>query len=419
MSQFIKRILNFNYADANYAWSSPKLNRVSNFKLFIPSNRTGLLKRAALFLFKLLRSCKRPITFNSKKLSCSVLVYYGSLNQKKALEIILKKVDCISCSECLKSDVKLSLMQAYIFSLILSPLFTVFIWRNKNTYANSSLKYNLDGYLLSLGLYIYWYLKLKNGKPKLVVMSNDHNPMNRALLYACEDLSIKTLYLQHAPAVEGFPPLDFTYAFLEGQHAKETYRIKENCNYYFIGSNLIRNNYSVNKSLKKGMIGISTGLISNFLEVEELIKAVNSKLTLILRPHPADPRLDKWKMLAEKYNIRFNNPYIESPKVFFEEISVLVGPMSGLLLEAATQKILPFCFNGQSEVPDWYSLLDNRVCIELNSGVELLKWLEDEPLNKLIEGTYQASTFYYTVYPNKPFDDVVADKLALIGLKVK
>ncbi|CED61673.1 membrane protein [Moritella viscosa] len=336
------------------------------------------------------------------------MVYYGSVNQKKALEHLLWRDDCVSCSEQLNSDIKVSLFSAYIFSFVLSPFFILYCFKRNDRYLLDSLKYNLDGYLLSIGIYISWYIRLKKNKPTLVVMSNDHNPINRTLMYACNDLSIKTLYVQHAPAVKGFPQLDFSYAFLEGQHAYQTYRIFERCKVTLVGSNI----NDLIKSNKIGcLIGISTGLISQVDEINDLVLELKRKYKIILRPHPADHRMSEWKNLALKNKIEYSNPCAQKPIEYLNNISILVGPMSGLLLEAAIKKVPSFCFNGSSSVPDWYSLLDNNVCIKIKNAAELFEILAEHPLKSLEDNAYEAAKFYYEITPNKSYMEVVNEKI--------
>jgi hypothetical protein len=56
-------------------------------------------------------------------------------------------------------------------------------------------------------------------RPRFLVVSNDHNPINRALTLLALKLGVKSIYMQHASVSERFPPLRFNYAFLDGEKA--------------------------------------------------------------------------------------------------------------------------------------------------------------------------------------------------------
>ena len=60
-------------------------------------------------------------------------------------------------------------------------------------------------------------------KPKVVLMANDHLELNRAILFACKDKGIKTIYAQHATSGCDFPPLQFDYSMLDGNDALKKY----------------------------------------------------------------------------------------------------------------------------------------------------------------------------------------------------
>src|SRR5690606_18182252 len=68
-------------------------------------------------------------------------------------------------------------------------------------------------------LYTFYRSLLDFYKPKNIFFSNDHTPAARALLIAAKDLSIKTIYLQHAAVSTIFPPLNFSLSLLDGQYS--------------------------------------------------------------------------------------------------------------------------------------------------------------------------------------------------------
>jgi hypothetical protein len=398
MKVLFRSLFNFNYSDINYAWSSEKLNRVGNVNLFVQKSKQGFIKRLALYFFKMLTSFflifKR--NKNSKTLGKDVLVYFGSLNQYKSLKCLLHRKDILTISESIDCNYRFPLFFSYLISFVLSPLFILYLRKQSSSYFFNSLKYNLDGYLLSIGYYVVWKIILKKNNFKFVVMSNDHNPSNRALTLACKELDIKTIFIQHAPAVDGFPMLDFSYAFLEGQYSANTYKKSKLCKIRLVGSSITDNIDQLNQhSDGIKIIGVSSGLISDLDEIENFISVIHRDYKVILRPHPADPRFSRWKDISVKYNSVFSSPIDESPKCFLDKINVLVGPMSGLLLEAAVNSKIVFCYNGKSDVPDWYALIENNICIQIDSALEMIDILNDNSLKEIRLKSFLAANHYY------------------------
>jgi len=85
------------------------------------------------------------------------------------------------------------------------------------------LQKSIDSFLRVHIWLFYFAVLLKRVQPNLVLMSNDHNVPNRALLGVCRVLGIKTAYVQHASVSGRFPALRFDYAFLDGSVARSTY----------------------------------------------------------------------------------------------------------------------------------------------------------------------------------------------------
>jgi len=401
-SKIILRIIHFDFLDANYAWSSQQLNRCSMSELFVQKNKVGVIKRLALFFYKFLRAFisfvkKIFLVKNKPHSKKNILVYAGSLNQYKALTGISVRDDAFTMSDDVNipTDFPFPLILSYIFSILLLPIFIVKLIY-KNNYFYKSLKFNIDGYLISIGHYITWVYVLKKYKPQIIVTSNDHNPANRALLFAAKDLNVLSVFIQHAPTVKGFPILQFDENLLEGQHSKDIYKNPFGKSVKLIGSSVIKH-VNMNNSLDIS-IGISTGVISTLTDILGLIEVIQSTLpscNIILRIHPADTRKKLWLEISDKYNLIFSEPKDERPVQFLSNITTLIGPMSGLLLEAASLKKAVFCFNGTSKVPDWYDFLDNNVCVKLESPSDIVNKFNSVYLNRLQESCYAAASYYF------------------------
>lgn len=68
-----------------------------------------------------------------------------------------------------------------------------------------------------------FYFELDFFQPELVLSANDHSPPTVGLYIAAKALRIPTVYVQHGPITETFPPLYTDIAFLLSEHAKDQY----------------------------------------------------------------------------------------------------------------------------------------------------------------------------------------------------
>ena len=73
------------------------------------------------------------------------------------------------------------------------------------------------------GLYKIAGEMLDKYKVRVLVLANDHNDINRCLIFNALEKGIKTVYVQHASVKRGFPRLDFTYSFLDGKESLDKY----------------------------------------------------------------------------------------------------------------------------------------------------------------------------------------------------
>ena len=76
-----------------------------------------------------------------------------------------------------------------------------------------------EDFMNTYGLY-YTIDKILRENPqlKLIVLANDHITSCRCLIELAEKYGIKTLYVQHASITERFPPLHFSYSFLDSSN---------------------------------------------------------------------------------------------------------------------------------------------------------------------------------------------------------
>jgi hypothetical protein len=233
-------------------------------------------------------------------------------------------------------------------------------------YQSLSYKYAFDKYWLSYGYYlaaIFWF---KYVKPSVVVVSNDHNMVNRAILRAAMFLDIPTVYIQHASVTEKFPSLRVNYALLEGLDALEKYQ-EIGCwdtTVYLVGVPKLDNFInSINSKNSLQSLGVCCNKLDSAEDVENLVKGIRENfptLCLSLRPHPSDiGRLGFWKALCEKYQMKYSDPINESSYLYLSKIDSIVSGASNILLEAALLNIYPLCFSVSTSYTDHYGFIKN------------------------------------------------------------
>ena len=226
---------------------------------------------------------------------------------------------------------------------------------NKSIKNNKNHQVIVDKYLsvfLEPYFYIaYFYRVLEKSRPKVVVMSNDHNPINRSLLFVCELLDIKTAYMQHANVTELYPPLAFDYALLDGIKAAEVY---QKCSLNSGSSKTIVFLSGQKKILlsnfKRAKSNLTIGIAINATDDINIFKAfvtnLNSKIDYVIRWHPGQKESDIEMLMNEIINVHFNidysDPKLEPQNLYFGRIDVLIAGNTSLHLEASLANIKCF-----------------------------------------------------------------------------
>lgn len=204
---------------------------------------------------------------------------------------------------------------------------------------------------------------LKKTRPKAIVFTNDHLIIARSLLLAANDLGIKTYYIQHASVSEYFPPLEFTYALLEGQDALDKYKVcgTVNANVHLVGMpkfDSYTGKLNTNDKLKK--IGVAFNLNDNPQSVYEFaIKLKTKNVAVIIRPHPGDNR-----DLSIFSDFEISNSKKEGAFEFLTRIDAIIAGNSSIHLEAVHMNVYPlyFIFDSDSDSRfDYYKFVKNKL----------------------------------------------------------
>lgn len=263
----------------------------------------------------------------------------------------------------------------------------------------------LDRFLEAHVLLPYFMRMLSVVRPRLVVMSNDHNVANRCLLVAARVNGIKTAYMQHASVSELFPPLEFDYAFLDGKAALELYARCEN-------ANCVSGNVSVYMTGQKKVVtltdkrkdafrvGIAVNNLDDPVKVAQVVDSfLNKNISVIVRLHPSQ-RPDFREVLASKYgshpDVELIGAKDEDLDQFLGRCNIIVAGSSSILLEAAIAGVASYYRNmGRvTASKDYYGYVRNGLARPLPSSFQELDSKSVHALAEVPETVIRAVRYY-------------------------
>jgi hypothetical protein len=325
----------------------------SRFKLIIRVLR--LFIRSSLLLFKY----KPRLNINRKK-----IFFYESQNNLKILKEFDTRKNNFFYVDTKNIQHDLYYKLKYFFP-ILKYLISI-----KETH-------KFEIILRSAG-FIEYADTLFNKCPKIgnIILANDHNPIQRALVLRAKLFNIKSFYFQHAQVSKYFPPLIFDVAFLDGQHAVDTYSKIGNTSTTL---EVIGKDYSINakKNTNIQKLGIAINPVDNMVFIESLITYLNKNhdyISVILRPHP---RMKNRIILKGKYNI--HNPRKYDTLNFFNQIDYMIAGDSSIHIEAILYGLSSGYFHSNnSGFFDYYGFLKHNLIDGFSDPAELLGLIKNK-----------------------------------------
>tara|TARA_B100000767_G_scaffold5260_1_gene4987 strand:+ start:11429 stop:12478 length:1050 start_codon:yes stop_codon:yes gene_type:complete len=216
-------------------------------------------------------------------------------------------------------------------------------------------------------LFIEAVLKQLKNKDKLVIISNDHSIYNIFIINWCNLNNIETMYIQHAPVTEKFPPLRCDYNILFSKSSEVIYsKISPITVNYKIYSDFRLINLLSLKS--DGFINENSILIcTNELDKVENVKKyvdffikINYEVTI--RKHPADRRA--WAIMNTTLSLN-------SLQEDFTNNNIILCNETALFLEAAICNKLIYKCNLSSFFDNYGYLNDGLIYKEYNTPEQL------------------------------------------------
>lgn len=259
-----------------------------------------------------------------------------------------------------------------VFMLTISRLFVLLktLWSTDSRLVFLRLK--------SFLLVYYWLVAhqiiLKDVRPQIVMLSNDHNSETRTMIELCKYFGIKTAYVPHAGVSKRFHSLDFNYSFLDGQHALDIYQSCDNrrspkskviskrlC---FMVGNLRKLDIDKSKGKPEGKFGLAIKGTDRLEDVVNIIEQLVPLSRVVVRPHPSLKSSRYYQIIEEKFShgVEFSDPRTQSASEFLAGLTTLISGNSTLLLEAAAAGKNPVYLNELSDgVYDYYGFVERKI----------------------------------------------------------
>lgn len=281
------------------------------------------------------------------------------------------------------SDHNIKFKKVWFYAMLYSPviLYRCLVYKS---YKKETYCFNFKGFCRSYGMYKEASKMLKIINPKFVIVSNYQSYTSRSFYKAAKELGIKTVFLQHATAVECDPQLDFDYAFLDGIEAYEKLTArKKSLSKIFLSGNPRFDFFPVISNVKEDFI---LGIAINILDDEKFVKnfileCKNEipELQIVLRPHPTT-NLQYWKKKCEDWGCLFSNSSTENPFEFITRCSFFIAGDSSFHLDVAIADKLSFYYNFTSQKSlDLYSYIKNNLIIDISyDAFKYLKTIKKE-----------------------------------------
>ncbi len=310
----------------------------------------------------------------------------------------------------LKNGFSVNFRRKFFFNLLFPVNLLIYIRLSKSK--NIGL---YDLLFKTNGVYAESLRIIKKFKPKAIIFANDHEIAPRGMLLAAKKLNVPTFYIQHASVSSYFPVLDFDYALLEGQDAKDKYLSigLTDTKIYLVGMPKF-DKYAecVNRGNEVKTIGVAYNAMDNIELIKRTVASLQScfpNIKFIVRPHPSDNRE------LDIANVEKSIPQKEPVFTFLSNIDALIAADSSIHLEAVMLNVysMSFGFNN-SEFLDYYGFVRNGLIKHYCSLNDIIEEIENI---RNCKPNVQNKAMYYNASIGQEFYGKSALKCSEIILK--
>ena len=365
-----------------YEFSCEALNFLSLEPSSLP--RKGVITRLGIFVWHLVSGIRELWQRKGPAIPLGSFVFFvRNKNEQDSLMTVFANVpQAFWVGYNSNAANELSFFQAHLLSCLYFPLVAYTFLRSKG-YKRKSYSYIFDHYCLIYGLYAVARMWLRKIKPRAIVLSNNTYTYHRVMAKAAQDEGIVTVYIPHASAVQNFPSLDFDYALLEGSAALDVYAGlgSSETKVFLVGIPKHDSHFSHIRGLKElSALGVCINGLDPLDRVEELIRNVRQDfpaLSMILRPHNGDRRVNDWKKIAQKYDMQFSNSRKELSFDFLARVDAIIAGDSNILLEAALMNVGPLYYDFALTHLDCFGFERNGLVQYLSQPPELSRIIKE------------------------------------------
>jgi len=364
----------------------------------------------------------------SKNYSNKIIFYTISTNNYDSLFPVYKALE--KDSIIISSDYRLAnkaVLLPMIIPLIISIFFIPLLIIN-TVYTNLKIRKRillyLDDILLSMGFnyFVKHYLKILN--PTAIIFSHDHTFYARSLIKSAEAINIPCFYIQHSAITNNFPPINSSYALLEGKDSLKKYypngHPKDQV--FLIGSPKFDKHLNhINNKTIADKIGICSTSSMDKNQVIRLIDEIKNKIDsnkIYFRPHPAEMINNKYNDYQSFNDFRYSNPLHEDSYNFLRNIDVVITGNSSILLEAAMMNVYPILWRDSKSITkynddpaDKYGFIKNGLAVPCDSISEIIDCLDKVKMKK---PDIRANASFYIENINTDWDGQSVDYAATI-----
>jgi hypothetical protein len=271
-------------------------------------------------------------------------------------------------------------------------------YKMSDKYHRNLIKESFLSYLFIYGKYLTAKEAIHNYQPRILVLANDHSPMNRCFLKIATEYNIKTVYVQHASVSNKFPMLYFDYSFLDGEESFEKYSKKSKKGSKILLSGASRYDRFYQTTIcNKNKIGIAVNEYDDFEIVSKLCeKLIDSGFNnIIVRPHPSMGQWNKkWFIL---HNIEFSDASLTPPNDYLSELILNISNISSIHLDASIIKIPTVQYQlSKKTIWDQYQYIDKKLVKQANNFSELIEYIHNP--QKIIPETSVVQYFVASAY---------------------
>ena len=365
-------------------YSNIDVLEINKILRIVKEKQPSLFKQICIFIGQLLYYTF-VIRFRFKELPSKYkgLLFFGvSLNNQRSLEPIIKNIEKDTYIYLNNHVTDVHKRRAWWYSI--PYLFTLIrLYRKSDKNDKLLIIKHFTTLWTTYGLYKVARETLEHYKVKVLVLSNDHNDINRCLIINANALNIKTVYVQHASVKNGFPRLDFSYSFLDGKESLDKYLLDGQPlgDVYLSGG--VRFDFLYDKIHKREgavkKIGVAINMLDDFEKIKVLCKSLKHSVfeEIILRPHPRYKNLDTDWLLSN--GIKISSPQQESSFDFIAGIDFMISNESAIHLDAAIMRCPSVLYNMSSnKVLDDYGFVRKGLIKMAADETELMQYIENQ-----------------------------------------